>query len=164
MDPGTRQVLAGCPFCDWCDLVPEGESGEVLGEHVLTCPAHPMRQVEAERDQARRRVGELETAMRVLLGFSARADPDAGWLTIGGAARKYRIHYEKLRRFVKAGVFTRGVFTTSGARAAKQPPIYLRVVELDAFVAGGAAAVAPLKAAWSAQQTQEDIPCPKSFT
>jgi len=67
-----------------------------------------------------------------------------GWLTPTEATERYGISYMMIRRFVSAGVFTRGQFSNAESR----PPIYLRIEELDAWKRGGVAAVAPIKAAF----------------
>lgn len=60
-----------------------------------------------------------------------------GWLSLPDAAVKYRVRYETLRKLAKTGLFTVGKFST----AAKRPPVFLRVRELEAWRAGGVEAV-----------------------
>lgn len=72
-----------------------------------------------------------------------------GWISALDAAQKYGIRYNALRQLVRDGVFTRGQFST----AKERPPIYLRTAELDAWKKGGLDAVAPVKAAFEASQT-----------
>ncbi|AWM35851.1 hypothetical protein C1280_01660 [Gemmata obscuriglobus] len=72
----------------------------------------------------------------------------ASWLPAPEAARLFDINYKQLCALVHEGVFTRGKF---GA-AKKRPPIYLRVAELEAWKRGGVPAVAPIKAAYEAEQ------------
>lgn len=67
-----------------------------------------------------------------------------GWMIMSEASERYGVSYMTLRKMVRDEVFTKGQFST----AASQPPVYLRIVELDAWKRGGIAAVAPLKAAF----------------
>ncbi len=67
------------------------------------------------------------------------------WLTAAEASARYGIPYPSLRKLVADGVFTRGQFGT----ATRRPPIFLRVVELDAWKSGGVAAARRLKDAWA---------------
>jgi hypothetical protein len=64
----------------------------------------------------------------------------SGWLTIKQAVKKYGLDYDLLRNAVILGIFTRGDFIEG-----RNNPIFLRIVELDAYKAGGAAAALKLK-------------------
>jgi hypothetical protein len=71
-----------------------------------------------------------------------------GWMTAYQAAKHLGMDYATVRTLANAGVFTKGQFSASE----KRPPIYLRVVELDAFRSGGVPAVVPLKAEYARTQ------------
>lgn len=68
-----------------------------------------------------------------------------GWMTAYQAAKHLGLDYATVRTLANAGVFTKGQFSVSEVR----PPIYLRIVELDAFKLGGVPAVVPLKAEYA---------------
>ena len=51
-----------CAYCGDATFI-DDEAGEKVAEHIRTCPKHPMRAVEKERDTLRR---ELARALKVL--------------------------------------------------------------------------------------------------
>lgn len=55
----TMPVL--CAYCAWEGTAPKDDLLPTLHAHVLVCPDHPMRAVEAERDRLRRILAEVAT-------------------------------------------------------------------------------------------------------
>jgi hypothetical protein len=79
-----------------------------------------------------------------------------GWLHIPLACKRYGTDYNTLRKMVRAGVFTRGRFTSEAANA----PVYVRIDEMNAWKKGGIDAVRRLQAQRAAREELEALTAP----
>jgi hypothetical protein len=71
----TRCLSTYCAFCGEhfpADEDTQGEKTDAVQVHIRTCPKHPMREVEAERDRLRDRVEYLESTIPRYGGTSTR--------------------------------------------------------------------------------------------
>ena len=87
MEAGEYEDVARtlpCAYCAESLKVPAGaDASAVARAHVATCPAHPLRATEAERDRLAQRVEVLEAALRRIVNVlhegdhGADEDPDS---------------------------------------------------------------------------------------
>lgn len=79
-----------------------------------------------------------------------------GWLPLKAACDRYKLDYEKLRRMVRSGIFTRGRFTSEAANA----PVYVRIDELEMWKHEGIDGVRRMQAARAANEELESLTAP----